>query len=398
MNRIYIIGNGFDLSHGLPTSYQDFIEFLIKKDFSNIIDNLPNRIYSKNLTHHLLGKLIIKDRRINEFNRLNAYIELGEYETNYFKNLKNEIFQNPLIAYQNIFDVNSVNAFIRNILDPNHLLWGKIEMQYFEILKRIYKSFMSNAIKYELAIKNVETLNENLEYIKNELVSYLKHIEEKNTNDYTQINLDKLLNEPINNKTAINYRRLENNFNFNISQNLFLNFNYTNTFSYLCEFELIKNKSKVINIHGNLNKPEDVIFGFGDENTNEYKEIENSEDVFLENIKSFKYLKNDNYDLLSNFIHGDFYEVYLLGHSCAVTDRVLLKKIFENTRCLSIKIVPRSGDEKIRFENYKEISFNIARIFDDNGLMRDKVIPYESCKISLPDIERFKVDVFDFLK
>ncbi len=26
MNRLIIIGNGFDLAHGLPTSYRDFIE------------------------------------------------------------------------------------------------------------------------------------------------------------------------------------------------------------------------------------------------------------------------------------------------------------------------------------------------------------------------------------
>ena len=30
MNRIILIGNGFDLAHGLPTSYNDFI-----KDYSN---------------------------------------------------------------------------------------------------------------------------------------------------------------------------------------------------------------------------------------------------------------------------------------------------------------------------------------------------------------------------
>ena len=26
MNRLVIIGNGFDLAHGLPTSYRDFID------------------------------------------------------------------------------------------------------------------------------------------------------------------------------------------------------------------------------------------------------------------------------------------------------------------------------------------------------------------------------------
>lgn len=27
MNRIIVVGNGFDLAHGIPTSYKDFIEW-----------------------------------------------------------------------------------------------------------------------------------------------------------------------------------------------------------------------------------------------------------------------------------------------------------------------------------------------------------------------------------
>jgi hypothetical protein len=166
----------------------------------------------------------------------------------------------------------------------------------------------------------------------------------------------------------------------------------------LSDSNLIKGKSKVINIHGNIDNLMDVIFGYGDENSKEYKEIENSEDIFLENIKSFKYLKNENYDNLREFIEGRIYEVYILGHSCSVTDRILLKKVFENKNCISIKIIPRNGDENTRLENYRKISFNIARNFDDNGLMRDKVIPFKDCIISLPNIDKFKVKVFEYIK
>ena len=31
MNRIILIGNGFDLAHGLPTSYKDFINWYWNK-------------------------------------------------------------------------------------------------------------------------------------------------------------------------------------------------------------------------------------------------------------------------------------------------------------------------------------------------------------------------------
>ena len=31
MNRIILIGNGFDLAHGLKTSYNDFIKWYLKR-------------------------------------------------------------------------------------------------------------------------------------------------------------------------------------------------------------------------------------------------------------------------------------------------------------------------------------------------------------------------------
>lgn len=43
MNRVFIIGNGFDLAHGLPTSYNHFIN-----DFwSNLKDDFKKQINSE---------------------------------------------------------------------------------------------------------------------------------------------------------------------------------------------------------------------------------------------------------------------------------------------------------------------------------------------------------------
>jgi hypothetical protein len=222
---------------------------------------------------------------------------------------------------------------------------------------------------------------------------YLTHVQNVNKKDYNESDLSFILDFSINEKTSeksykVN-KGLGQKINLKMNSYLFLNFNYTHTISYLSKKCRINYNT--MNIHGDIKNTDDIIFGFGDENTNEYKDIENSEDVFLENIKSFKYLKNNNYDKLIGFINNDHYEVYLLGHSCAITDRVLLKKIFENKYCLTIKIIPKSGVESERLENFNQILYNIARIFDDNGMMRDKVIPFEFCDISLPNIEKIKV-------
>ncbi|WP_160070260.1 AbiH family protein [Sphingobacterium bovisgrunnientis] len=39
MNRLIIIGNGFDLAHGLPTSYSHFIKYIWSNIFKYSKDN-----------------------------------------------------------------------------------------------------------------------------------------------------------------------------------------------------------------------------------------------------------------------------------------------------------------------------------------------------------------------
>ncbi|MDZ7778214.1 MAG: hypothetical protein U5L09_22640 [Bacteroidales bacterium] len=62
-----------------------------------------------------------------------------------------------------------------------------------------------------------------------------------------------------------------------------------------------------------------IIFGFGDEIDEKYKEIENLNDnQYLENIKSIKYLETDNYKRLLEYINSDSYQVLIMGHSCGI--------------------------------------------------------------------------------
>jgi hypothetical protein len=398
MNRIYIIGNGFDLSHGLPTGYNDFIAYLIKKEVNTFIDELPKKFTYNDLYHNYFGNFKINDPEMIKNYRDDTYFNLGDYELDYFKKIKSEINTSPIINLKKHFDLSTENEFINLILNPDDIMWGKIEIQYFELLKKYNKELKQieiNKIEKEKVIEKVNKINHNLGYLKNELILFLDKIQNNNTYDYNVSKLRSIFDKKLNFKTIINFKKLKRflnkRFYTKMNNYLYLNFNYTNTFSYLSENK--KHKSEIINIHGEIQNSEDVIFGFGDENTNKYKEIENSDDIFLENIKSFKYLKNNNYDKLIGFIDSDYFEVYLLGHSCSITDRVLLKKIFESTNCFSIKIIPKSGNDNERYQNHKEICFNIARIFDDNGMMRDKVIPFEDCDVHLPNYEKFEVKI-----
>ena len=116
---------------------------------------------------------------------------------------------------------------------------------------------------------------------------------------------------------------------------LLLNFNYTHT----ADLYIPQGKTKeywfpINHIHGDLEKPDDIIFGNGDE-LSELVKLYNNE--HLRNIKSTKYLETDNYRKMLTFINSTPYQVYIMGHSCGNSDRTLLNTLFEHKNCISIK-------------------------------------------------------------
>lgn len=165
--------------------------------------------------------------------------------------------------------------------------------------------------------------------------------------------------------------------------NLFLNFNYTNLESPYC---IYLNEVEVINIHGRLvdhNNP--IIFGYGDEIAKEYKEIEDlHNNDFLENVKSMKYLETDNYNRLLTYMDSDFFQLFIFGHSCGVSDRTLLNTIFEHQKCVSIKVFYHNWEEITGSgqytDNFSDLVRNISRNFNSKVVMREKVVNKKYCE------------------
>ena len=122
-----------------------------------------------------------------------------------------------------------------------------------------------------------------------------------------------------------------------------------------------------------------MIFGFGDEIDDDYKSIENlNNNIYLENIKSIKYLETDNYKRLLEFLNSEEYQIYIFGHSCGISDRTLLNTLFEHKNCSSIKPFYHKKDDG--FDNYSDIVKNISRNFNIKPIMRDKVVNKEYCE------------------
>lgn len=158
---------------------------------------------------------------------------------------------------------------------------------------------------------------------------------------------------------------------------MLLNFNYTKTAKqYLNQNS---NMFSLNHIHGVLEDPESIIFGYGDEFEDKYKKLQNlNNNECLKNIKTIRYLESDNYRKMHEFVESAPFQVIIMGHSCGNSDRTLLNTIFEHKNCVSIKPYYHKIDDNN--DNYIELIQNISRNFKDMKLMRDRVVNKTYCK------------------
>jgi hypothetical protein len=420
MNRLVIIGNGFDLAHGLPTRYGHFIDDFWKNFKENCKSDLYKLIVSTNDAYDGYYKQYGEIINFNDFK-----LKLEEY----CKNNGYKFYKDLCVATHNFVDVfRFKNNFFLKINNESIDKWVDIENEYYRLLKEIANEVLTIAnptlkdkeqlIKRKKA--NVERLNEEFEEVKNLLEIYLV----KNINQVFEFKIEKSneildLFEPksiypetdeynkflnqfpsSNRQLIIDYLKIfdvqssinimdkffEKGYNDEV---LFLDFNYTpTTKAYVDNLYKYFFNPKLIKIHGELiNKENKINFGFGDEYDEDYKFIENiNENEFLKHIKSFKYLDNTYYRQLMNFVFKKEFQVYIMGHSCGLSDRTLLQTIFEHENCLSIKPYYYINEKGV--DDYSDIVYNISRNFKNKIMMRDKIVDKSLCDL-LPQRIRF---------
>jgi hypothetical protein len=143
-------------------------------------------------------------------------------------------------------------------------------------------------------------------------------------------------------------------------------------------------------IHGQLNSTSNpIIFGFGDEYNKHYLEFESlNENRLFAHIKSFDYFKTANYHNLIRFTESEDFQVYIFGHSLGLSDRTMLKTIFEHENCKSIKVFYHQVDEQSN--DYTEKTYAISNHISDKSSLRKKVVPFIYSK-SMPQECRNKI-------
>jgi hypothetical protein len=102
------------------------------------------------------------------------------------------------------------------------------------------------------------------------------------------------------------------------------------------------------------------------------------DDSAFQHIKSFKYLEANNYRNLMEFVEAYPFQVCIFGHSCGISDRTMLNKIFEHENCISIKTYYHKKDDGSN--DYTTKNYSIARCFKDKSLLRNKVVDFSLCR------------------
>lgn len=430
MNRIIVIGNGFDLAHGLKTGYQDFINDYWEQVSSTVFGNTQTSSNINNLLSTYLPQ-----------NHSDEFISIScrqKWQT------PSQEHPQPLFTWQVVkktaytdfaqkvdaWNQNSQSAHFCVVTFKNHFFerltqqltlqnWVDIENAYYKELTALLHESNEEQRKMQ-----VRTLNQEFEAVKKRLEAYLSKVIQT-TKPRPIDSIDDAFRSPIYQKEIAHskqdmvyesiYQALDaandisivaydepsseqtKDWNYDMckpaerhqyivkdqwekqgdnweyakpKETLLLNFNYTNT----TKLYSLNWGTWSIAIHGRLNNPYNpIIFGYGDELDDHYLAIEKLQDnEFLRNIKSMWYLETDNYRQLLEFIESDPYQVFIMGHSCGNSDRTLLNTLFEHHNCFSIKAFYHQKTE--HNDDYNSVVCNISRNFNNKAAMRTIVV------------------------
>ena len=421
MNRIILIGNGFDLAHGLKTSYADFIDWYwdkrifdlhdnyskVSKDIlctiTSLSDNTWQYFYwlNQSVLHSTPGKEVIKQLLADKANyqiTKSDFFSMISSSDPQWSNIENTYYRLLFPFIGNSFfpyydnkpkELNEELAYVRTLLikylktvQENCI---SDEIVYLDIIEKLYAPFKPRDISIGAKLEWKRFVDERFKFDSNirwdDVSDWDELLEAFDVKDRKQSKQE--IKQFIKSyQEQVGYMGIESIVKHEFpghfllpNRIMLLNFNYTNT----ADLYLRKNERFVINhIHGNLNEPDSVIFGYGDELDENYKKmLEKNDNEYLRNIKSVKYLESSNYRNLLEFMESSPYQIFIMGHSCGNSDRTLLNTLFEHRNCVSIKPFYHKWDDGT--DNYMELVQNISRNFTDMKLMRDRVVNKTFC-------------------
>lgn len=348
--NILVIGNGFDLAHGLPTRYMDFLEF-IEEYF----------IYKEKGESQKQCSLYFK--KVEE---LKEYFEINELMTNnlwfyYFCDLK---LHRLLEGKDNWIDFEKEISSVVQTLDKTIRFYNQRELdnfldepiqKYLNRLQYLLKQNQMNlpTIKNKNSIENLESLKQNLLKDLNRLIRCMEIYFINYINEYSMHNVK------------------SKEFIKKLNINKILSFNYTNTFE--CVYGSHFTDITYDYIHGKADVNHDLnscnlVLGI-DEYLDEDEKNINVEFIqfkkFFQRIyKGTGCLYKDwikEYDIENSLV--DELNLYFIGHSLDVTDKDILNEL----------ILHKSANATIYYHNQEALSrmiTNLVKVIGEDEIIR----------------------------
>lgn len=378
--NILVVGNGFDLAHGLPTKYSDFLDFV---NVINAIYKLPN--YTQNiievdciisnegskLDEHIKFLLHYKFLELICSNVEDCEYYLFAWELLINGNLWLKYFYDNIdFIGENWIDFEKeISIFIRSI-EP---FMRKSDVSIKSISDYIYKSFnekrnIDNVLKPFM-------LNDGIDF------QYLKLSLEKDL-DRLILALETYLYEYVE-KIKINEKQ-QNIIDVKI--NKVISFNYTNTSEIYKEgddfdIDYIHGKAKTAQLLGCCSN-NDMVLGI-----DEYLNVKDR-DNNIEFVKFKKYYqiieKGINYKFrswfdefnkvnISNVKKGNKHNLYIFGHSLDITDKDILRELILRDDVVTTIFYHRD-------EVKRKLIENLQKIIGQEELIRRTKYPCNSIK------------------
>lgn len=333
--NILIIGNGFDLAHGFPTRYKNFLKFINEvKEYCEKFKFTGNSVsddYKKDKDY--FNFLIDLDEK-NDFEYINNVFELSnnnlwvKYFNTIFKDNSSYLgdtwidFENEIAKAINYMSSSKINK--KNIASKNYSFNVDENLLYF--INAINKNSILNESSKTIDGIVYTTRNiylSNYTTLKKELLKDLK--------DFIrclEIYICIHINEIKPNKRITELDDIE-------SIDAVLSFNYTNTYERLYG----KDNTKYHYIHGKANKNNTIdscqlVLGI-----NEYSDTSDDNDTeFIQYEKFFQRIYKRNGCEYTKWIEDKYeedkkYNIYIYGHSLDSTDADVLNEFIELENC-----------------------------------------------------------------
>ena len=373
VTRILLIGNGFDLAHGLPTSYSYFLDFCdkVSRMFTYLM-HIDDKAYEKSALNTWDVDDSIKDKLLEWYKKRNENPDKLAVEI--YNNIKENIWIHYFLNIRYSLGKNWIDfeSEISNVIQAFECIRDNIERR-----ERIQQGEGSKVIKLEV-VQNFVNISKKLKKFKKSnlddmytnLEIYDEYIEKMT------LDLDKLIRtleiyicEFINKIEVLQ----KNDDIKDINPDYVLSFNYSNTYERIygqsnkIEYDYIHGKADITNNVNTCN----LVLGI-----DEYLE-EHDRDNKLEFLPFKKFyqriykLTDSSYMEWVDEIRQNLecpYELYIFGHSLDKTDKDVLELLICNDNVQTkIYYHRKSNDDK---KELGKLIRNLVRVIGAKELIR----------------------------